>query len=171
MSVVLLVLGVVVVGSQRLLELRYSRRNERRLRERGAVERGSGHYPAMVVIHVLWLVCTVVEGVLRGPEIPAWWPVPLAAFLLVQPLRYWAILSLGEHWNVRVLVVPGAEPVRSGPYRLFSHPNYVVVAVEIFTLPLIFGAWATAIVFSALDAAFLYVRIRAENRALREISG
>ncbi|HZF59659.1 MAG TPA: isoprenylcysteine carboxylmethyltransferase family protein, partial [Rubrobacter sp.] len=106
---------------------------------KGAVERGAGHYPVMVGIHALWLVSTLVEGLLRGPETPWWWPVPLAAFLLVQPLRYWAILSLGESWNVRVLVVPGRRLVRSGPYRYFTHPNYVVVVAEVLALPLIFG--------------------------------
>ena len=171
MNVVLLVMGVMLVGVQRLLELLYSRRNERRLRARGAVERGGGHYPVIVAVHALWLVSTLVEGLLRGPEPPVWWPLPLAAFLLVQPLRYWAILSLGENWNTRVLVVPGAKLVRRGPYRYFPHPNYVVVGVEILTFPLIFGAWITAVVFSLLNAALLYVRIRTENRALRDLAG
>ena len=171
MNVVLLVAGVMLVGVQRLLELALSRRNERRLRARGAVERGSGHYPLIVAIHTLWLVSTLVEGLVRGPEPPVWWPVPLAAFLLVQPLRYWAILSLGENWNTRVLVVPGEKLVRSGLYHYFPHPNYVVVAVEILTFPLIFGAWITAVVFSLLNAALLYVRIRTENRALKELAG
>jgi methyltransferase len=161
----------MVVAVQRLLEIRLSRRNERRLRARGAVERGGGHYPVMVAIHALWLVSMLVEGLLRGPEIPWWWPVPLAAFVLVQPLRYWAILSLGENWNVRVLVVPGEKLVRSGPYRYFPHPNYMVVVVEVLTLPLIFGAWVTALVFSVLNAGFLYVRIREEARALEELAG
>jgi methyltransferase len=170
LSVVYLVTGVMLVGVQRLLELAYSRRNERKLRARGAVERGNGHYPVMVAVHILWLVSTLVEGLLRGPEPPAWWPLPLAAFLLVQPLRYWAILSLGVNWNTRVLFVPGGKLVRSGPYRYFPHPNYVVVAVEILTFPLIFGAWITAVVFSLLNAALLYVRIQTENRALRELA-
>jgi len=171
LNVLLLVVGVAFVAAQRLLELRYSRRNERRLRARGAVERGAGHYPWMVGIHALWLGSTLVEGLLRGPEPPVWWPLPLAAFLLVQPLRYWAILSLGENWNVRVLVLPGTRLVRVGPYRYFPHPNYIVVAVEISTFPLIFGAWITAVVFSLLNAALLFVRIRTENRALRELAG
>jgi methyltransferase len=170
LNVVLLVVGVSLVAVQRLLELWYSRRNERRLRSRGAVERGSGHYPVIVAIHTLWLASTLVEGLLRGPEIPAWWPVPLAAFLLVQPLRYWAIYSLGMNWNTRILVVPGGKLIRSGPYRYLPHPNYVVVAVEVLTFPLIFGAWITAVVFSLLNAALLYVRIRTENRALRELA-
>lgn len=170
LSIVLLIAGVALVALQRLLELRYSRRNEGRLRARGAVEHGAGHYPVMVAIHTLWLVSTLLEGLLRGPVIPAWWPVPLAAFLLVQPLRYWAIISLGAYWNVRVLVVPGTKLVRSGPYRYFPHPNYVVVAVEVLTFPLIFGAWITAIVFSLLNAALLFVRIRTENSALEELA-
>jgi methyltransferase len=171
LNVVYLVVGVAAVGAQRLLELIYSRRNERRLRARGAVERGAGHYPVIVAVHTLWLGSTLVEGLLRGPEIPVLWPLPLAAFLLVQPLRYWAILSLGMNWNTRVLVLPGGKLVRSGPYRFFPHPNYVVVAVEILTFPLIFGAWITAVVFSLLNAALLYVRIRTENRALEELAG
>jgi len=171
LNVVLLVVGVGLVAIQRVLELFYSLRNERKLRARGAVEWGRGHYPVIVAVHTLWLASTLVEGLQRGPEIPAWWPLPLAAFLLVQPLRYWAILSLGMNWNTRVLVVPGGKLVRRGPYRYFPHPNYVVVAVEVLTFPLIFGAWITAIVFSLLNAALLYIRIKTENRALKELAG
>ena len=171
MNVVWLVMGVGLVALQRLLELSYSRQNERRLRARGAVERGARHYPVMVTIHTLWLASTLAEGLQRGPEIPAWWPLPLAVFLLVQPLRYWAIRSLGENWNTRVLIVPGGKLVKRGPYRYFPHPNYVVVVVEVLTFPLIFGAWITAIVFSLLNAALLFIRVRTENRALRELAG
>ncbi|MBA3388872.1 MAG: hypothetical protein H0U02_05830 [Rubrobacter sp.] len=167
----LLVSAVVLVGVQRLFELRYSRRNERRLRAKGAVERGAGHYPFMVGIHALWLISTLVEGLLRGPVFPFWWPVPLILFLIVQPLRYWAIFSLGENWNVRILVVPERKLVWRGPYRYFPHPNYVVVAVEVLALPLIFGAWVTALVFTVLNAAFLSVRISEEERALEELAG
>jgi methyltransferase len=167
----LLVLAVALVGLQRLVELLLSRRHERLLRLRGAVERGSGHYPMIVALHILWLLSTLVEGLLRGPDPPSYWPLSLALFLLVQPLRYWAIFSLGEYWNTRILVVPGTKLVRRGPYRYLRHPNYVVVAVEIFTFPLVFGAWITAVVFSTLNAALLYVRIKSENRALAELAG
>ncbi len=170
MSAALLVLAVGLVALQRLLELALARRNEKRARARGAVERGRKHYPLVVGLHSLWLLSTLVEGLLRGPGLPAYWPVPLALFLLVQPLRYWAIFSLGESWNTKILVVPGAKPVRRGPYRFLSHPNYVVVVVEILAFPLIFGAWVTALVFTALNAAVLGVRIREENRALREMA-
>jgi methyltransferase len=171
MNAALLVLAVALVAIQRLLELRLSRRHERILRARGAVERGREHYPLMVGLHVLWLLSTLVEGLLRGPDLPAYWPIPLTFFLLAQLLRYWVIFTLGENWNTRVLVVPRTKLVRRGPYRYLNHPNYVVVAVEIATFPLIFGAWVTALVFSVLNAALLYVRIREESRALAELAG
>lgn len=161
---------MVFVAAQRLFELVLARRNERKARARGAVERGRRHYYFIVALHALWLVSTLVEGLLRGPEIPGFWPVPLTLFLLAQPLRYWAIFSLGESWNTKILVVPGAKPVRRGPYRYLNHPNYVVVVVEIVSLPLIFGAWVSALVFTAFNAALLYVRVREENRALAELS-
>ena len=164
-------IAVGLVGLQRLLELALSRRNERLLRARGAVERGREHYPLIVVLHALWLLSTLTEGILRGPELSVLWPIPLMLFLLVQPLRYWAIFTLGEYWNTRILIVPGTKLVRRGPYRYLKHPNYVVVAVEILTFPLIFGAWITALAFSILNAALLYVRISEENRALAELAG
>ncbi len=170
MLTVVLILALAIIAVQRLLELVLARRNERRARARGAIERGQGHYPLIVGLHSLWLVSTLVEGLVRGPEAPSFWPVALALLLLVQPLRYWAIFSLGPYWNTKILVVPGAKVVAGGPYRYVSHPNYVVVVVEILTFPLIFGAWWTALVFTALNAAVLYVRIREENRALRELA-
>jgi methyltransferase len=88
----------------------------------------------------------------------------------VQALGYWAILSLGERWTTRVMVLPGAPLVRSGAYKFLPHPNYLAVVLEIFAAPLMFGAWITAGVFTVLNAGVLLVRIRAEELALREVS-
>ncbi len=160
--------GVVLVAAQRLLELRLSRRNERLLRARGAVERGPEHYPLMVALHALWLVSTLVEGAAQKPRLHR---LPLVLFLVVQPLRYWAVLSLGERWSTKILVIPGEELVSKGPYKYLSHPNYVVVATEVLTFPLVFGARFTALAFSVLNAALLSVRIKEEERALKELAG
>ena len=56
--------------------------------------------------------------------------------------------------------------VRSGPYRLVPHPNYVAVVVEGVALPLVHASWITALVFTLTNAALLTVRLRAENAAL-----
>jgi methyltransferase len=76
------------------------------------------------------------------------------------------VAALGERWNTRILVVPGAPPVRRGPYRFLRHPNYLAVAIEIAALPLAFGSWRTALAFSVGNAFLLGVRIPAEERAL-----
>ena len=160
-------LGVALVSTQRLLELRLSRHNERLLYARGAVERGREHYPFMVALHTLWLLFTLIEGAARKAPSNR---LALVSFLAVQPLRYWAILSLKEHWNTRILVIPGEKLVEKGPYKYLSHPNYVVVATEVLTFPLMFGARITALVFSVLNAILLSVRISEEERALKELA-
>ena len=99
------------------------------------------------------------------PEAPASVPL-LVLFALLQVFRAWVLLSLGKYWTTRVITVPGVPLVRRGPYRFLRHPNYVVVAAEIAVLPLAFGAWAVAVVFSALNGALLAWRISVEDQAL-----
>lgn len=157
----ILLLGFVTL--QRLSELLLSRRNEARLKLRGAVEAGANHYPVMVALHVawlavLWLLCWNVE-----PNL-----LLVAAFLALQPLRYWVIATLGDRWTTRVFVIPGASLFRTGPYRFFSHPNYLIVVLEIALLPLAFGLIWAAVLFSVLNLALLAWRIRIEQRALTE---
>ena len=157
----ILVLGFVTL--QRLSELLLSRRNEARLKLRGAVEAGASHYPFMVVLHVAWLATLWLLAWNVAPNM-----LLVAAFLALQPLRYWVIATLGDRWTTRVFVIPGASLIRTGPYRFFSHPNYLIVVLEIALLPLAFGLIWVAVVFSALNAALLGWRIRIEQRALAE---
>lgn len=157
--------AVAGVAVQRLAELRRSRRHERWLRGRGAVEHGAGHYPVIVVVHVAWLAATLVEG--RRATRPR--PFPLAVFAGGQLLRWWAIRSLGRQWTTRVLVDPTAPPVTTGPYRFLDHPNYVAVALEIASLPLAFGARRSAIGASVANAAVLRHRIAVETAARRQL--
>lgn len=158
---------IAFVVVQRLLELRLARRNEAWAKSRGALEYAPGHYPLFFALHSAWLIGILVEGLARGARLGPYWWLWLAVYGLAQFGRYWVIATLGPYWNTRILIVPDGERVRRGPYRFLSHPNYVVVALEVLTGPLIFGAWVTAIVFSLLNAALLLgVRIPAEERAL-----
>jgi methyltransferase len=158
---------IVAVGLERLAELVVSKRNARWSIELGGVETGRGHYPVMVVLHTgLLLGCLAEVWLLRPPFLPVLGFTMLALVLASQALRWWCIATLGRQWNTRVIVVPGLPRVTGGPYRFFSHPNYVAVVVEGFALPLVHTAWITALVFSACNAVLLTARIRTENRAL-----
>lgn len=160
MSWLWLFLGLT--AAQRLGELALARRNTRRLIAAGAVEHGRGHYPLFVLLHAGWLAAMALA---IPPQQPPVWPL-LALYLVLQGLRAWAIASLGRFWTTRVITLPAAPLVRHGPYRWLRHPNYWIVAAEIATLPLAFGAWRIALAFSVLNALLLGHRIRVENRAL-----
>jgi methyltransferase len=158
-------LSVAVLSAvtlQRLAELAYSHRNETRLRAQGAVEHGAGHYPAMVAIHASWLVALWWFAAVLRPN-----PWLLVVFLILQGLRIWVLATLGGRWTTRIMVLPTAPLVARGPYRFLPHPNYAVVTAEIFVLPIAYGLIELAIVFSCLNAAILWVRIGAEDKALR----
>ena len=156
--------GIIIlalVTLQRLFELWLSNRNTRRLLAQGARESGATHYPLIVAVHAAWLATL-------------WWFAPgrpadgfwLGMYVLLQLARIWVLATLGPRWTTRIIVLPKAPLVRRGPYRWINHPNYVVVIGEIAVLPLVFGLWQIALVFSVLNAAVLAVRIREENRAL-----
>lgn len=153
---------LAAVALQRVSELVWARRNERRLRRRGGIEHAASHYPVMVVVHVGWLVATTLESSATRRTKPGL----LIGYALLQPLRYWVIRSLGDRWTTRIFVVPGEEPVRRGPYRFLRHPNYAVVVAEIALLPAALGAPRTAGCTTALNALLMAVRIPAEERAL-----
>ncbi len=165
MSALYAVVGYIVVA--RLAELAYAARNSRRLKARGAVEVGAGHYPLLVALHGGWLVALVVAVPLETAPSTAL----LVAFAVLQLARAWIIASLGGRWTTRIIVLPGAPLVARGPYRWLRHPNYAVVAAEIALVPLAFGAWPVAAVFTALNLALLRHRIRVENAALGRNGG
>jgi methyltransferase len=157
-----------VVALERAGELVLSRGNARRAFAQGAIEVGQGHYRVMALFHTLFLIACGVEAWARPfPGGIGWAALPGA--LAAQGLRYWAIATLGERWNVRVIVLPGAAPVVAGPYRWVRHPNYVAVAMEMALVPLVHGAWLTAIAFSLGNALLMVVRIRAEEAALGRV--
>jgi methyltransferase len=152
---------LAMVTLQRLAELWLSNRNTRALLARGAREHGGRHYPLIVAVHAGWLAAL-------------WWLAPgqpidwllIALFALLQAARVWVLATLGPRWTTRIITIPGAPLVRKGPYRWLSHPNYLIVVLEIAVLPLAFGLETVALVFTLLNAAVLAVRIAAENKAL-----
>ena len=149
------------VTLQRLVELPIARGNTKRLLAEGGHEVGANHYPIIVALHAAWLVTLWWLAPDRPIDIPF-----LLLFLLIEAGRVWVLRTLGNRWTTRIIVMPGEKLIEAGPYRFVRHPNYLVVIGEIAVLPLVFGLWDVAIIFSLLNAAMLTVRIRTENRAL-----
>ena len=161
MTAAALVLALVTL--QRLAELVVARRNTRALLARGAYEASPGHYKLIVAVHAAWLAA--LWWLAPGKAIS--WPL-LGLFLLLQMARLWVLATLGVRWTTRIIVLPDAPLVARGPFRFLRHPNYAVVVAEIAVLPLAFGLWQVALIFSVLNAAVLAIRIKAEEKALKE---
>lgn len=161
------VLLAVIV--ERLVELRISNRNAQAAFDQGGKEYGQGHFGVMKALHTLFLVACAAEVVLLDRPFHLWLAIPATLGVVgTMALRYWAISTLGQRWNTRVIVVPGLGAVNEGPYRFLRHPNYVAVVLELAFLPLIHGAWATALLFGVANLVLLRTRIRVEEQALAE---
>jgi methyltransferase len=160
---ILTVVVLSLVTLQRLGELFLARRNTAGLLEQGGVEKSPGHYPLIMGLHALWLVGLWYYTLTLGLTPSLGW---LAIFVILQGFRVWVIMTLGPRWTTRIIVVPGEELIKRGPYRLIGHPNYAVVMCEIIVLPLAFGLVWFGVVFSVLNAILLWVRVRAEDAAL-----
>ncbi|SDQ11917.1 isoprenylcysteine carboxylmethyltransferase family protein [Pseudovibrio sp. Tun.PSC04-5.I4] len=157
----LLFLAFIVV--QRLSELVIAKRNTARLLKKGAREVGASHYPLVVSVHVAWILSLVVLGYNKPVAMP--W---LYIFAGLQIFRLWILLSLGSRWTTRIIVLK--EPlVKRGPFAFIKHPNYLLVALEIFTAPMVLGLFPVAFLFSGINGAILALRIRVEDEALVDL--
>ncbi len=165
-------LCVFALAIQRTFELLKSRRNQKALSRLGYVfDEPRGALITMVAVHSLWFVALLAEPLILHPH--PLLVVQIAALfilLLAQSLRFWAISSLGQHWNISVMsprATSETKPfIAEGPYRYIRHPNYLAVILEFFSLPLIGGAYITCFVFSVLNAVVLARRIQTEEKHL-----
>ena len=158
---------ILLISSQRISELYIAHRNTTWALAAGAQEFGAWHYPLFFLLHSGWLLGFFIEFHLNGSLVSEFWYVWLSLFMVGQGLRYWCMISLGRLWNTRILVIPGAQVIVKGPYRYIKHPNYVAVAIELISVPMMFGAIITAITITVLNAILiLAIRIPEEERAL-----
>jgi methyltransferase len=154
---------LTLVTLQRLIELYVARRNTQRLLARGAYEAGSSHYWLIVVFHAAWIIGLWIYA--RDNPVNWTW---LFVYMVIEALRGWVVAALGDRWTTRIIVMPGEPLVAKGPYQYLRHPNYIVVALEIFVLPMVFGMLLYAVVFTAINAGVLYWRIRIEQETFKE---
>ena len=153
---------------ERIVELFLSKRNEKWLRENGAVEFGKEYYKYFILLHTLFFISLIAEFNIRYIDFNYSFInyVGLIIFVTVQFFRISIFMSLGKYWNTRILVIPDSKPIKKGLYKYHRHPNYGIVIIEIITIPLSFSLYYTLIIFSILNFLLLKVRITEENKAL-----
>ncbi|PPR78428.1 MAG: hypothetical protein CFH01_00993 [Alphaproteobacteria bacterium MarineAlpha2_Bin1] len=154
---------MIYIILQRFAELFYSNYNTKKLLKNGAREYYAKHYPFFVILHTSWIISLLIFiSHDQDPNI-----ILLILFCILQLLRFWVLISLGKYWTTRIIHLDGAKLVRKGPYRWINHPNYVIVFFEVLILPLVFGSWIIAIIFTVLNYFLLLYRISLENKVLK----
>lgn len=155
---------------QRLAELIVAKRNEHWMKTNGAFEAGQDHYKWFVIMHTVFFISILIESSFTTSLLQWAEPYLFLIFIFAQIFRIWCIVSLGRFWNTKIIILPGADLVRKGPYRFLNHPNYLIVGIELFIIPLLFHAYASAIVFPLLHLLLLLrYRLPSENQALKQL--
>lgn len=161
-------LFIIAVIAQRFIELYIAKRNEMWMKSRGGMEKGAKHYKLFILLHCLFFLSMILEATLDDHHLTGINYFLLSIFFLTQIVRIWCIQTLGKFWNTKVIVLPGVSLIKKGPYKYVKHPNYIIVAVELFVIPFLVGANITAVVFPILHVLLLRVRIPREEKALRK---
>ena len=159
---------ITIIVLQRVIELIIAKRNAIWIKSKGGYEVGKNHYPYIVLLHTLFFISLLIEVTTKEVVYTTWMLIPFLIFVVTQFGRIWALTSLGPFWNTRIMILPGASVIAKGPYRYMRHPNYFIVITEIAVIPLIFQAYWTAFIFSILNVVILSVRIKVEEKALKE---
>ena len=154
---------------QRVVELAIARRNEKWMINRGGVEWGGEHYNWFIIVHLLFFFSILIEVSIRDYSSFVLNKTLFVLFVMTQLARAWCIQSLGKFWNTKIIILPGRSLISRGPYKYVKHPNYIIVGMELFIIPLLFGAYITAILFPVLHILLLFIRIPLENKALSEV--
>lgn len=158
---------ITFIICQRLVELYIARKNEKWMLARGGIEVGNEHYKLFILLHVTFFIILIYEvhNIVTAQSV-AFNIYFFFLFVIAQIMRVWCIVSLGKFWNTKIIVLPKVVKIKKGPYKYMKHPNYLIVFVELFTIPAMFGAYITAILFPILHLLLLTIRIPAEDRAL-----
>lgn len=154
-----------LTGLFRLVEIALGERNAALLKQKGGREYAAWQRWPIFIVYAAWLITLT----LRVPVAATPHPSMLGLFALLEVFRWWSIFHLKEFWTTRIIVVPLAWRVRKGPYRFFRHPIYIALLGEVLALSLAFDAWAIGCLFSGLTLWWLYLRIREENRVIRQM--
>ena len=173
-----LALAFAFITGLMLAEARLSRRHTLDLQRRGAVVPPGDPYVLIAVTYPLAFIAMAAEGLWRAAarddrgwhldvQARAWFAAGLLLFAAAKMLKYWAIRHLGPRWTFRVVQIPGAPLVGTGPYRYLRHPNYVAVVAELAGTAMMMEARVAGPIAIGVFGAVLWARIRFEDRVLR----
>jgi methyltransferase len=160
-------LVVVIIAAQRISAIYLSKRNKQTLKAMGAKEQGNNSLTSIKILQISWFIAMIAEVFgLNRPFVPALFVGALMVTMMGQVIRYLSMQELGNRWTHTIMMIPKQPLVETGIYSYIRHPTWVGMTLEFAAVPLIHGAYLTAIVFSIANALLMSQRIAAEEKAL-----
>ena len=136
---------------------------------------------------------SIVGIVVQTLSLPAVWIMPRQHQATILPLGFWfqflstilvvavvivslwimaaALRVLGKQWSLQARVLENHNLVREGPYRFVRHPIYTGMLGMIVAGGLAWSHWIGFLVAVALFAIGTAIRVRSEEKLLREQFG
>jgi methyltransferase len=165
----LLLLAVVLL--QRVAELKRSERNARWAFQLGGIEYGRNHQAVMKFLPGALIASCAAEVMIFDRSFDPLVGIPMFALVVsCHFIRRSTLRALGRLWSTRIIVVPKLRPVTGGPYRWTRHPSYLAMMIEAIAIPMVHGAWISALIFTIAIGLMLRAQIRCEESALAEHS-
>jgi len=106
-----------------------------------------------------------------GPERPERMLPALLLAGMAMGLARAALRHLGRQWRVTAVVTDDHELITTGPYRVVRHPVYSAWLLMLAAVALLRGPVLLGPVAACVFAAGMEIRVRAEERLLRETFG
>lgn len=153
----------------RFAMLAVSVRHEKALRRDGAREYGAANSSLLAIAHVAFYLAAAAEGIARASAFDAISAAGLAIYLFGAVMLFVVARLLGRLWTVKLLVARDHQLVTHPLFRLVRHPNYYLnILPELVGFALTLHAFGTLAIGIPLYLVPLVVRIRQEERVMRE---
>lgn len=152
----------------RLISVAISASNEKKLKEKNAVEYGKKNSKLLVLCHTLFYLSCLGESILQKKHVNNVSLSGFGLFIFSMTMLAIVILSLKEMWTVKLIIAPGQKINRSFIFRYFRHPNYFLnIIPELLSIALICQAWFTLLIGLPLYLIPLGIRIVQEEKVMK----
>jgi methyltransferase len=152
-----------------VLEIYISKRNEQWLEKRGAIEKEKRKYRWLHLLHWIFFLSILAEFlfIIHPEKVNV---LLLFLFILLTAGKIWCVMSIGRFWTLRKLMLPGVLLFKRGPYRLVKEPYHVITLIQLFIVPLLFGAYVTALIFPFCHLLVMQAKLPERGKIFRNAS-
>ena len=154
----------------RLITFIISRKNEKRLKENGAVEYGKPVSIMIIIFIGTYTFAVLAEGIHNKVQFSQLTIYGLTIYLFSMVMIAVVIRSLGSMWTVKLIIDKENQIINKNfIFKYIRHPNYFLgIFPELVGMGLIFDAMYSMAFIMPLAVVAVIIRIIQEERVMRE---